>query len=159
MAADAFGIAQEVAIAKMIMAAPEAIGNVWKNAANQPTIPQMLLHGAIGTATTIAPIVQGLASIKKTRFSKAKGGGSSRGGSISATSAPSAPAVGLSDVSDISGSNASRLGVDTSLSGQASADAVNGGTIASGGGNITFSENNYSDFRSQIEFKENKTEI
>jgi hypothetical protein len=103
--------------------------------------------------------VQGLSSIKKTRFSKSKGGDSSRGGNISAPPTPSAPPVGLSDISDVSGANASRLGANTSLSGQASADAVNGGNIASGGGNVTFSENSYSEFRSQIDFKENKTEI
>ena len=157
MAADAFGIAQEVAVAKMLMAAPEAIGNVWKNAANQPTIPQMLLHGAVGTATTLSPIVKGLSDIKKTKFSKSKGGGSRSSGSIS-SSAGSAP-VGVSDISNLSGSNASRMGTDSSLSSRAASDAVNGGTLNGASSGIVFSEDSYSDFRSQVDFREDKTTL
>lgn len=156
MAADAFGIAQEVAVAKMLMAAPEAIGNVWSQAAKQPTIPQMLLHGAVGTATTISPIVKGLKDIKKTRFSKKKGGTGGGGGSISSASAGSAP-VGVSDISSLAESNASRLGTNSSLSSRASADAVNGGTLGGVSGNIIFSENAHNNFRSQVNFREDRT--
>ena len=160
MAADAFGIAQEVAVAKMLMAAPEALGNVWKNAAAQPTIPQMLLHGAVGTATTISPIIKGLKQIKQTRFSKKSKSGRSGGGggSISAPTAGATP-VGVSDIANLSGSNASRMGTDSSLSSRASADAVNGGTLGGASSGIVFSENSYSDFRSQVDFKEDKTTI
>ena len=157
MAADAFGIAQEVAVAKMLMAAPEALGNVWKNAANQPTIPGMLLHGAVGTATTLTPIIKGLSDIKKTKFSKSKGGGSRSSGSIS-SSAGSAP-VGVSDISNLSGSNASRMGTDSSLSSRAASDAVNGGTLNGASSGIVFSEDSYSDFRSQVDFREDKTTL
>ena len=160
MAADAFGIAQEVAVAKMLMAAPEALGNVWKNAGNQPTIPQMLLHGAVGTATTISPIIKGLKQIKQTRFSKKSKSGRSGGGggSISAPTAGATP-VGVSDIANLSGSNASRMGTDSSLSSRASADAVNGGTLGGASSGIVFSETAYSDFRSQVDFKEDKTTI
>ena len=159
MAADAFGIAQEVAVAKMLMAAPEALGNVWKNAGNQPTIPQMLLHGAVGTVTTMSPIIKGLKDIKKTRFSKKgrRGGGSGGGGSIPSVSASSA--VGVSDISSLSASNASRLGTDSSLSSRASADAVNGGTLGGVGGNIIFSENAHNSFMNQVNFREDRTTL
>ena len=159
MAANAFGIAQEVAVAKMLMAAPEAIGNVWSQAAKQPTIPQMLLHGAVGTATTISPIIKGLSDIKKTKFSKKgkRSGGSGGGGNISAATS-SAP-VGVSDISNIAESNASRLGTDSSLSSRASADAVNGGKLNGAGSGIVFSENAFNDFKSQVEFREDKTTL
>tara|TARA_R110002124_G_scaffold71894_1_gene192305 strand:- start:1161 stop:1595 length:435 start_codon:yes stop_codon:yes gene_type:complete len=144
----------------MLMAAPEALGNVWKNAAAQPTIPQMLLHGAVGTATTISPIIKGLKQIKQTRFSKKSKSGRSGGGggSISAPTAGATP-VGVSDIANLSGSNASRMGTDSSLSSRASADAVNGGTLGGASSGIVFSENAYSDFRSQVDFKEDKTTI
>ena len=51
-----FGIAQEVATAKAIMNAPEAIGNVWVGASKQANPILMALHGALGTAMVVAPI-------------------------------------------------------------------------------------------------------
>tara|TARA_R110002073_G_scaffold27337_1_gene88379 strand:+ start:11393 stop:13483 length:2091 start_codon:yes stop_codon:yes gene_type:complete len=159
MAADAFGIAQEVAVAKMLMAAPEAIGNVWSQAAKQPTIPQMLLHGTVGTVTTVAPIVKGLKDIKKTRFSKKKGGSGGGGGSISTSAGSASRSAGVSDISNLAESNASRLGTDSSLSSRASADAVNSSRISATGSGVVFSENAYSNFQSQISFREDKTTL
>ena len=156
MAADAFGIAQEVAVAKMLMAAPEALSNVWKNAADQKTLPQIILHGVVGTATVMGPIAKGLKDIKKTRFSKKKGG-TGGGGSISASSASSP--VGVSNISNLAESNASRLGTNSSLSSRASADAVNGGTLGGVSGNIIFSENAHNSFMDQVNFREDRTTL
>jgi len=159
MAADAFGIAQEVALAKMIMAAPEAIGNVWSQAAKQPTIPQMLLHGAVGTATTLKPIIQGISSIKNTKFSKKKGGTPSGSVAGIASAGSGAGAAGVSAISDISSNNASRVGTDTSLSSNATSDAMNSVAAGGSGNQIVFSESSYSDFQNQIKFKEDKSTI
>jgi len=158
MAADAFGIAQEVALAKMLLAAPEAIGNVWSQAAKQPTIPQMLLHGAVGTATTLAPIVKGISSIKSTKFSKKRGGAPS--GSISGlASGGGSGAAGVSSISDLSANNASRVGTDTSLSSNATSSALNNSKVGGNQGNVVFSESSYSDFQNQVQFKEDKSTI
>ena len=160
MAADAFGIAQEVAVAKMLMAAPEAISNVWSQAAKQPTIPQVLLHGAVGTATTVAPIVKGLADIKKTRFSKATKPAPS--GTISTSGAGvggGATGVGVTDLSNIAANNASRLGLDTSLSSNASQQALSGSAIGGMGASVVFSENAYTDFQDQVRFREDRTTV
>lgn len=161
-AVEAFGIAQEVAVAKMIIAAPEAVAGSFKEAAKSYAPPLSLVMGALGAAGTIAPIIKGLADIKKTRFSKKKGSSGS-GGSISTSvgggggggaSASITPEV----VSDIAANNSARLGLDGSLGAGASATAsanVVGGASAS----VVFSEEKYSEFQNQVAFKEEKTTI
>lgn len=160
-AAEAFGITQEVAVAKMIMAAPEAVAGSFKEAAKSYAPPFSLIMGALGAAGTVAPIIKGLADIKKARFSKAKGG--SKGGNISASAGAggggSAPSGITSDlVNDIAANNASRLGVDTDLG--AGADATASARVSGGASsNVVFSENRYRDFQRQVEFKEEKSTI
>lgn len=155
--AESFGIAKEVAVAKMIMAAPEAIGNVWKVAATKLTIPGMIAHGVLGTATTVVPIVKGLADIKKTRFpGKKGGGGSSSSGSIS--SSTGGGSVAKVSIGDLAANNAAQLGIDPSIKSAATSDASNN-VLGSSSNNILFSEGKYSDFKKQVEFKEIKTSI
>lgn len=163
-AAEAFGIQQEVSVARMIMAAPEAVGQSFKQAAIAYAPPLSGIMGALGAATTIVPIIKGIADIKKTRFSKSKGGGA-KGGSVSAPSAagggstsPAASSINPELVSDIASNNSARLGIDPSLGSNASADASNN-VLGSSSNNIIFSEGQYSDFQNQIQFRENKTLI
>jgi hypothetical protein len=157
-AADIFGVQRELAIATAIMNAPEAITNVWKNAAKQPNLPLLIAHGVGGTAAVVAPIIKGLADIKKVKFpGKKKGGtGGASGGSIS--SSTGGTAVGVGAVADIAANNAARLGVDPSLGSNATSNAANriaGGTSSG----VVFSESKYNDFKSQVSFKESKTSI
>ena len=163
-AVEAFGISQEVAVAKMIMAAPQAVAGSFKEASLAYAPPLSLAMGALGAAGTLIPIVKGLADIKKTRFSKSKGG--AKGGSINTaissggSSAISAAAKSVTPevISDLSSNNSARLGVDTAIGSNASNDASNnvrGGTSS----NIVFSEARYADFRNQVQFKEEKFTI
>ncbi len=158
-AAEIFGVQKELAVAKMIMAAPEAIASVWKVAATKLTIPGMIAHGVVGTATTVVPIIKGLADIKKARFpgSKKGGRGESGGGSSIQTSTAST-GVSTSAVSDLAANNTARLGVDPSLGSNAVANASN--KIAGGSSSgVVFSESKYNDFKKQVAFKESKTTI
>lgn len=154
--AETFGIQKEVAVAQMIMAAPEAVGNSFKNAAKVYAPPVSLAMGALGAAATVVPIVKGLADIKKTRFpgkgEKSSGGG---GGTISSTASSSVASVAIGD---LAANNAAQLGVDPSIRGAATAEASNN-LIGSSAGKIVFSEGKYSDFKNQVEFKEKKTSI
>lgn len=159
-AAESFGIAQEVAIAKMIMAAPEAISGSFKEAAKAYAPPLSLFMGALGAAGTVAPIIKGLADIKKARFSKSKGS-SSTGGTISAPSSSGAavpPTITPEAITDIAANNSARLGIDPSIGGAASATAANNIAGATSN-NIVFSEGQYSDFQEQVAFKEDKITI
>lgn len=158
-AAEMFGVAQELATARAIMNAPEAIGNVWVGASKQANPIMMALHGALGTAMVIAPIVKGLSDIKKVHFSggkgKRKGGGG--GGSIS-SGGGGGGASAVDIVSDISANNSSRLGIDPSLGQGAEASAnnrVSGGASSS----VVFSESRYADFQAQVGFREDRTTI
>lgn len=155
--AESFGVAKEVAVAKMIMAAPEAIGNSFKNAAAAYPAPLSIAMGALGAATTVVPIVKGLADIKKARFSgsKKKGGGGSPGGTI-----PSASTGGAvtASITSLANNNAAQLGVDPSIKGAATKDAANN-IVGSTSRNVVFSEGKYSDFKNQVQFKEQKTSI
>lgn len=160
-AAEVFGISQEVAVAQMLMAAPQAIGHSFKKAAETYVPPLSIAMGALGAATTVIPIIKGLADIKKTRFPGKKGGKGAPSGSINA-SAASAPAVALppelSAIGDIGANNAARLGVDPSLgagAGSSAAANVSGGAA----GGVNFSEERYSEFQNQVIFKEDKTTI
>jgi hypothetical protein len=161
VAGDIFGVQKEMAVAQMIMAAPAAIGNVWKVAATKLTIPGMLAHGAVGTATTVVPIVKALADIKKTRFPGKKGGSKGSGGgggSISSSASGGAAGVGMGAIADLAANNAARLGVDPALGGNATnsaASRIAGGTSSG----VVFSESKYNDFRAQVAFKENKIKV
>tara|TARA_R110001606_G_scaffold384658_1_gene547692 strand:+ start:14347 stop:17037 length:2691 start_codon:yes stop_codon:yes gene_type:complete len=162
-AAESFGIAQEVAVAKMIMAAPEAISGSFKEAAKAYAPPMSLAMGALGAAGTVVPIIKGLADIKKTRFSKkGKSGGGGGGGSISTPSAGGggggAAGINPEAIADIASNNAARLGIDPSIGNAAGAGAAN--SVMGGSANrVVFSESAYSAFQDQVDFKESKTTI
>lgn len=157
MAADAFGISQEVAVARMIMNAPEAVSNIWSQAAKQPTLPQVALHGAVGTAMVIAPIAKGLIDIKKTRFPGKKTRPSRGGGNISVPTAPTG--VGSSNIEDLSAQNASRTGVDVAISDNATASALRNSTARGAGQTVAFYEGAYQDFRDSVGFREGHSTI
>lgn len=146
-AAEIFGITQEVAVAKMIMAAPEAVANSFKTASAQYAPPLSGVMGALGAATVIVPIIKGLNDIKKARFGRGRSSGSS-GSSGSASSG-----VSVSSVSSLSANNAARVGIDPSIGINAEISAANriAGSSAS---NVVFSESSYSDFQRQTEFRE-----
>jgi hypothetical protein len=157
-AAEAFGIAQEVAVAKMIIQAPEAIGNSFKMASESYPAPLSLAMGALGAAGTIAPIIKGLADIKKTRFSGSKKGapsgtisGATGGGGVAGAMTPTA-------LNDIASNNAARLGMDTDMTNGA-AGAASNNILGGQSANVTFSEGSYKDFRRQVSFKEDKTSL
>lgn len=161
-AAAAFGIAQEVGVAKMIMAAPEAISGSFKEAAKNYAPPMSLAMGALGAAGTVAPIIKGLSDIKKARFTK-KSTGPAPGGNISANIGSSASAAGptginVDTISDIAANNSARLGLDTSLGDGASATAANN-IMGGSQSHVLFSEDAYTDFQAQVSFKESKTSI
>lgn len=168
-AAEAFGIQQEVAVARMIMAAPEGIANSFKQAAQSYVPPLSIAMGALGAAGIVVPIVKGLADIKKARFSKkGKGGGSANtsqsistssasgggGGAASAASSAITPEV----VSDIAANNSARLGLDTGI-GSAAGAAASNNVVGSSGQGVVFSEGKYNEFQEQVSFKEDKTTI
>jgi len=161
-AAEAFGITQEVAVARMIMAAPEAIAGSFKEAAKTYAPPLSLAMGALGAAGTVAPIIKGLADIKKTRFSKKKGGSSGGSASISTGSstggAGGTGAISTSVISDIAANNGARLGTDSSLGSNAARDASSN-VQGSFSQNVVFSEARYSEFQNQVEFKEDQTTL
>ena len=160
-AAEAFGVTQEVALARMLIAAPEAIGNSFKEAAKTYAPPISLAMGALGAAGVVAPIISGIKTIKNTRFSKKKGGTPSGGASPSAgglTGGGGSRSVSPELIGDLAANNAARLGTDTNLGSGASATAANnvvGGTSAQ----VVFSESRFQDFQNQVQLKENKTTI
>lgn len=163
-AAESFGIAQEVAVAKMIMAAPEAISGSFKEAAKAYAPPLSLAMGALGAAGTVAPIIKGLADIKKNRFSKkGKSSGGSPGGtidtgSISAAAGAASQGVTSDAISSLSANNAARLGVDPSIGGAAGASAANN-VLGGASGSVVFSESQYQSFQNQVGFVEDLTTI
>lgn len=158
-AAEAFGIQQEVAVARMIMSAPEAIAGSFKEAAKNYAPPLSLAMGALGAAGTVAPIVKGLIDIKKTRFSKKKGGSSGSSATIStAGTSGGTSAVDTSVINDISANNGARLGIDSSLGSNASRDASSN-VQGSFSNNVVFSESRYSEFQNQVQFKEDNTTL
>lgn len=159
-AAEMFGVQKELAVAQMIMAAPQAVGDSFKNAAKVYPAPLSGVMGALGAATVIVPIVKGLADIKKARFPGSKKGGRSggSGGGTSIQTATASTGVSTSAVSDLAANNAARLGIDPSLGSNATANASN--KIAGGSSlGVVFSESKYNDFKKQVAFKESKTTI
>jgi hypothetical protein len=159
-AAESFGVSKEIKIAEMVMAAPEAVGSSFKEAAKAYAPPLSLIMGAAGAAGVIVPIIKGLADIKKVRFpgkSKKAPSGGGGGGSISSATAPST-GITPSIVNDLAANNAARLGVDPSLGSQAGANASN--SVQGGSSNsVVFSEGKFNDFQNQVAFKEEKTTI
>lgn len=157
-AAEAFGISQELKIAQLVMAAPEAVGNSFTKAAEVYAPPVSLAMGALGAAGVIVPIIKGLNDIRKTRFpgSKKRGGG----GSVSMPSAGGGGGGSVSSdaITNIAANNSARLGVDPSLGLNAGTSAANN-VLGSSSPNIIFSENKYQDFQNQVTFKEGKTSI
>lgn len=160
-AAEAFGITQEVATARMLIAAPEAVSNIFRTAAAQPTIISRVAHVVSGLSTVVPPIIQGLQTIKNTRFSKKKGAAPSGsisvptgGGGGGGRSSSITPEV----VNDLAANSSARLGLDTSIGSGASADASNN-VLGGSSSNIVFSESRFNDFRNQVRFKEDKTTI
>lgn len=157
-AAESFGISQEVAIAQMIMAAPQAVGHSFKKASETYAPPFSLIMGALGAAGTIIPIIKGLSDIKKARFSKSKKATPS-GGTISApTAAPAATTIAPELITDLAANNSARLGVDSSI-GDAAGAAASNNISGSASPNVIFSEAQYTDFQNQIKFKEEKTTV
>lgn len=163
-AAEAFGIAQEVSVARMIMEAPQAIAGSFKNAATSYAPPLSLVMGALGAAGTVVPIIKGLADIKKARFPRKskKGGGSSASSASISTSAASAgggaSAITPEVVSDLASNNSARLGLDTDLGNGAGAAASNN-VLGGASQGIVFSEAAYSSFQNQVAFKEEKITV
>lgn len=159
-AAETFGISQELAVAQMIMKAPEAIGSSFTKAAEVYPAPLSLAMGAAGAAGVIVPIIKGLNDIKKARFPGAKKSGGGGGGNISAslpTGGGGGASVGTDVLKSLSANNSARLG-DNGISNSASAAASNN-VIAGASANVTFSETSYQSFRRQVQFKEDKTSI
>ena len=158
-AAEMFGVQKELAVAQMIMAAPQAVGDSFKNAAKVYAPPVSGIMGALGAATVIVPIVKGLSDIKKARFpGSKKGGRSSGGGGSQGISSTVSTGVSTGSVTDLAANNAARLGVDPSLGSNATANAAN--KIAGGStSGIIFSESKYNDFKKQVAFKESKITI
>jgi hypothetical protein len=157
-AIDSFGIAQEVAVAKMIMNAPEAIGNSFTQAAKSYAPPLSLAMGALGAAGVVVPIIKGLSDIKKTRFSKSKKGAPS--GNISASTGGGSASTAITPelIDSVAANNSARLGYDSSIGGRAGASAASnimGGSSSS----VNFSEARYREFQNQVAFKEEKTTI
>ena len=158
-AAEAFGISQELAVAQMLMAAPEAIAGSFKNAAKVYAPPLSLAMGAAGAAATVIPIIKGLADIKKARFPGAKrpsGGSISAGGGGGGGGMPAGISPNL--ISNLSSNNSARLGNDQGISNGASSMAANN-VAAGSSANVTFSESSYQEFRRQVQFKEDKTQL
>ena len=160
-ALESFGIAQEVAVAKMIMNAPEGIGNSCATAAKNYAPPISLAMGALGAAGVVVPIIKGLSDIKSTRFSaKGKTSKGASGGSASTAAMTAGPTgVGSANVSDLAANNASRLGTNTSLSSGASFDASNSSAANGAQGQVVFSEASYADFQNQVQFREDKSTV
>lgn len=163
-AAESFGIAQEVAVAKSIMSAPAAIAGSFENAAKSYAPPISLAMGALGAAGVVVPIIKGIKDIKKARFGKGgkSGGGGGGGGSVSVPSAGGggggAAGINPEAISDIAANNAARLGIDPSIGNAAGAGAAN--SVMGGSANrVVFSESAYSNFQDQVDFKESKTTI
>ena len=156
-AAEVFGIAQEVAVAKMIMKAPEAVANSFAMASATYAPPMSMVMGALGAATTIVPIVKGLADIKKARFGKGSKKGGGGGQSISAGTGGGG-GISSSAVGDIAANNASRMGIDPSMINGAENSAAN--RIAGGASaNVILSESTASDFQRQVEVREERTTL
>lgn len=156
---EAFGFQQEAALARQIIAAPEAVGEIFKTAAARPTIAGRVIHVATGLATVVPPIIQGIAAIKNTRFSKKKGGNTS----APAPSLPSGISGGGGNITpeiidDLSANSSANLGINTNIGDSATATASNN-VSATTQGEVVFSESKFNEFQNQVSFKEDKTTI
>lgn len=145
-AAELFGVSKEVALAQMIMAAPQAIGNSFAKAAEIYAPPLSIAMGAAGAAGVIAPIMQSIQDIRSSNVSS----------SSSSSSASASSSRTSSSITNIAANNAVRMGVDPSMSSSATRDA-SANIQASSSQNIVFSESKYNDFKQQVQFKEDKS--
>jgi len=152
---EAFGLSQEVAVARMVMAAPEAVGQSFKMAAEAYPAPLSIAMGALGAAGVVAPIIKGLGQIKKTRFSGSKGRGGSRGGGQS-IAMPTG--ISTSAVSDLAANNAANIAGDTALDNSATSVAANN-VNGSSSSSIVFQEGQYNDFQEGINFIDGQTNV
>ena len=156
-AAQEFGVARELALAKMLINAPTAIGDIFKSAAGKATISGRVIHIATGLATVLPPIYNSIKSLNKTGYFKGKNKGSS-GSSATPNTATPVVSTGAetSQIADLAANNAARSGVDPNISQNASAQAANN-VMGSSRSELTFSENRYSKFQNQVKFKEDKS--
>jgi hypothetical protein len=159
-AGEAFGIGKELSIATALVNTYKGISEVWSAKSETDLVGAGF---AQKVATSAITAVQGFNTVKQIIATKGPSGGGSGGPGPAPTPAPapvSAPVpVGISNVSDVAGSNASRLGTDSSLSSRASSDAVNGAQLSGNSSRVVFSENAYSDFQNQVQFREDRTTI
>lgn len=108
--------------------------------------------GGIAAASVVASGIKAIADLKSQKPGK-RGGGNSSFKAPTASSTPTTTTIG-----DIGANNAARLGVDPSLGQNATANAAN--SVMGGSSNqVTFSEGKYTEFQSQVAFKEDKTTI
>jgi len=152
-AAEVFGMSQQLALAEMIMAAPKAIGSSFAKAAETYPFPLSLAMGAAGAAGTVIPIIKGISDIKK---AKVKGAPPSSGGTAPNVNAAIKSPPAIAAVTDIGANNAARLAQDPSLT-QASTQIASASVQGGVRGEVVFSEDNYRDFKNQVQFKEDKT--
>lgn len=109
----------------------------------------------LGGITAAAVVAGGISAISKVKSQKRPSRG---GGGASSISNPVSTSPATSSIGDISANNSARLGVDPSIGGDATANASNN-VQGSDSNSVTFSEEKYSDFQNQVEFKEEKTSI
>lgn len=166
-AGEVFGITKELALVEASIGLGKSIGAAWESNANLG-FPYNVAATAAQIAGQVPPIISSIKSIKSARAPKGadapSGGGGGGGGTPSVSTAPP-PKPDLSNilgqqtlVGDISANNQARRGIDPSISSNATRDAassVGGGSS----GNVIFSEDKYSDFKEEVNFKEDKSTI
>lgn len=121
-------------------------------------------------AGVAAVLASGFKSIKQITSTKVPGGGG--GGStpnVSPTSqtntlgslrnSGSGPVAQTQSVSDLSANNASRLGVNSSISDNATASALRNNQSRGGGSRVAFYEGTYQEFRRGIDFRDGHSTI
>jgi hypothetical protein len=146
--AEIFGVSKELALSQMIMAAPQAIGQSFKKAAETYAFPLSVVMGAAGAMQTAAPIYKAIKDIKSAS-SKASS-------ATSTTTTASTAATTTASITDLAANNAARLVQDPSLT-DSSTQTAAASVSASAKSNVVFSEDAYSNFQQQVQFKEDKT--
>jgi hypothetical protein len=142
--AEIFGVSKELALSQMIMAAPQAIGQSFKKAAETYAFPLSVVMGAAGAMQTAAPIYKAIKDIK------------SASSATSTTTTASTAATTTASITDLAANNAARLVQDPSLT-DSSTQTAAASVSASAKSNVVFSEDAYSNFQQQVQFKEDKT--
>ena len=146
--AKALGLEKEYKIVSSAMGLKKAYVDVKASAAKQPTLAGKIAVGAFGAVTHILPIIQQIKDLKKVKVPDEP------------DDVPDAElsSVGTSVVGDLSANNAARLGVDPSLGVNADL-AASSRVQGESSGSVVFSESRYTEFQSQVEFKEDRTSI